>query len=151
MSNYKYYLSLLLILIFITCQNRSNTPEQDEDIFALIQYPEGFDTLNCNRFGPDWKPYPCLNLDKKTIQEIDSLYGKPSTTLIDTLYYGKRKNDMYYNPEIGEMLSNIPFAKVTYTYRRVMGYVLMLYFIEQDKKDVVFYGFRYNPHTRMIE
>lgn len=151
MDNYKYYLPLLLIMALITCQNKAKTPEEGEDVFALIQYPEGFDTLNCSRFGPDWKPYPCLELDKKTIQEVDSLYGKPSTALIDTLYYGKRKNDMYYNPEIEEMLSNIPFAKVTYTHRKDMGYVLVLYFIENNMLDVVFYGFRYNPHTRMIE
>lgn len=151
MNNYKYYLPLILIVTLIACQNKTTTSGQDKDIFALIQYPEGFDTLSCSRFGPDWKPYPCLELDKKTIQEIDSLYGKPEVTYIDTLYFGQKKDNGFYDPEIIMMIYKIPFAKVTYTHRKDMGYVLVLYFIENNMKDVVFYGFRYNPHTRMIE
>ena len=49
--NYQYYLPLLLVIALITCQNKTKTSGPDE-VFALIQYLEGFDTLNCSRFGP---------------------------------------------------------------------------------------------------
>lgn len=151
MNMFKYYFLPLLTITLITCQYKTKTSGQDEDVFALIEYPAEFDTIDCSKFSIDWQPYPCLDLDKKTIKEIDSLYGKPLTTYIDTLYYGREKNDRFYDPEIAAMISNVPFAKITYTYRKVMGYVLILFFIEQNKDDIVFYGYHYNPHTRMLE
>ena len=153
----KLTFGLLLILPFIisitliACQNKTENSGKVEDVFALIEYDARMDTIDCSRFGADWKPYPCLKLDKKTIKEVDSLFGKPITTYIDTLFYGREKNNKFYDPEIVEMISNLPFAKVTYTYRKEKGYALILYFIEDTKQDVVFYGFRYNPLTRMIE
>jgi len=101
-------------------------------VFELIEYPAGFDTLDCSKFGEDWKPYPCLDVDRKTITEVYSLYGKPLGSRIDTLHYGIEKNDRFYYPKIAAMISNIPFAKITYTHRKEMGYVLTLFFIEQD-------------------
>lgn len=151
MNKIKYYLIALLTITLISCQSKTKTSGQDVDVFALIEYPAGFDTLDCRKFGEDWKPYPCLEVGRKTIKEIDSLYGKPLGIRIDTLHYGIEKNDGLYNPEIAAMISNIPFAKITYTHRKEMGYVLTLFFIEQDNQDVVFYGYRYNPHTIMME
>lgn len=150
-SKEQYYLIALLAITLIACQSKTKTSGQDLDVFALIEYPTGFDTLDCSKFGEDWKPYPCLEVDRKTIKEIDSLYGNPLGTRIDTLHFGIEKNDGLYNPEIATMLLKVPVAKVTYTHRKDMGYVLTLFFIEQDNQDIVFYGYRYNPHTIMME
>ena len=154
MNKFKYYFISFLSITLIACQDKTKTSEQFQDVLAFIEYPAWVDTLDCSKFGADWKPYPCLEVDKKTMIEIDSIYGKPLTNSIDTFYYGKKKNENTYypnDPEIEEMILKVPFAKVTYTFRKEMGYALILYFIEHNKQNLVFYGYRINPITRMME
>lgn len=134
---------MFLCLILMRCQNKTKETFENVDKFALIQYPEWIDSLDCDKFGPDIRLYPCLKLEKKTIKEVDSLYGEPIETRIDTLYYGRRKENKFYDPEISEMISKIPVAKVTFTYRKESGYHLLLYFIDYNEQDVVFWGERF--------
>lgn len=140
MENCKYYLLVLLCFILIKCQTKTKETPEIKDKFALIQYPEWVDSLDCDKFDSDIRLYPCLKLEKKTIKEVDSLYGEPIETRIDTLYYGQRKENKFYDPEISEMISNIPIAKVTFTYREILGLHLFLYFIDENGQDVVFWG-----------
>jgi hypothetical protein len=141
----KYYLVFLIGMGFIMCKNNTKNPEGYKDIFELIIYPQGFDTLDCNMFDSDYIPYPCLDLHKRTFQEVDSLLGKPLYTRIDTLYYGHRKDGGYYDHNISKMLSNVHVAIVTYTNRKVLEHLLYLYFVEYEGYDLVFYGFRISP------
>ena len=70
------------------------------------------------------------------------------------LVYGrinKKLNKELSKAEIEEMILKVPFAKVTYTFREEICYALILYFIEHNKQNVVFYGYRINPITRMME
>ncbi len=83
-----YFFFILIFTILTACHNRTETASVDSDIFELIEYPKWMDTLTCSRFGTDYKPYPCLKLHKKTMQEIDSIYGRPLFMSIDTLYNG---------------------------------------------------------------
>lgn len=149
MNGYRYYWLILFSAFFSMCQNRTKISQQEIDPFSLLIYPKWFDTLDCSRANPDWKPYPCLELDKKSSQVVDSLYGEALTTYIDTLYYGVKKDDEFYDPEIADMLLNIPVVKVTYTYRKDMGYILILYFIEYNNQNLVFYGYRASPFLMM--
>lgn len=151
MNKFKYYFLLFFsIFIFTSCGNKA---VKDEKIFTLIEYPEGYDTIiDCSKFNPDWKPYPCLELEKKTFSEIISIFGKPNTIIIDTLFYGKRKDNKSYSPDIVKMLLKIPSAKITYAYWKLSeSKRLALYFIENNKQDVVFYGYQFNPKTIMME
>lgn len=135
----------------ITCQNKTKSSEEEKDLFELIRYPAEYDTLDCSRYRTNWIPYPCLKLHKKMPQEIDSLYGKPLGTRIDTLYFGRRKTIYPYDPDVAKILSNVPVAKVTATSRKELGHYLILYFIEYHNENVVFYGYRYNPQAVMLD
>lgn len=149
------FFPLLLCTILMACRNKTKRAEQDKDLFELISYPAWLDTVDCSRVGLIYKPYPCLGLHKKTVQEIDSLYGKKSLYIsVDTLYHGWEKDDEFYTFDdkdftIAKMLYNVPVAKVMYTSRNVMGYILYLYFIEYNKQDVVFYGLHVSPHVML--
>ncbi len=153
-SNYKinvFFLVLLCIIALTACQNKAEKTSEAQDMFELINYPAWMDSLDCSSFSVDYIPYPCLGLHKKSMQEVDSLYGKPLYSSMDTLYYGWEKDNEWYtfderDFEVTKMLSKVPVAKVTYTSRSDLGYILYLYFIEYDKQDVVFYGLRVSPH-----
>lgn len=150
MNMEKYFFILLFCLALITCQNQTKTSGEEKDLFELINYPAWMDTLDCSRFSLDYTPYPCLGLNKKTMKEIDSIYGSAATTHVDTLYNGWENDNHFYSYDdedffITKMISNIPVAKITYTERSVMERVLCLYFIEYNMEDVVFYGHLISP------
>lgn len=139
----KYYFIILLCSAMISCKNQTKPSAEDNDLFKLINYPEWVDSVDCDMFDSDICLYPCLKLHKKTINEVDSLYGKPIETRIDTLYYGRRKDNKFYDPEISEMISKIPVAKITFTYRKESGYHLLLHFIDYNEQGLVFWGERF--------
>lgn len=155
MNFLKLFLTLLFsILIFTSCNNKDKLSKKikDKDVFDLIEYPVGYDTIDCSKFTPNWIPYPCLKLDKKSFDEIEFIYGKPNGTSIDTLFYGELKSGISYWSDISRMLSNVSAAKITYAHWELSeNEILILYFIENNKQEVVFYGFLYNPKTTMIE
>ena len=156
----KCLLLVVLSMVLISCNNTPKEIEITKNPFELIQYPKWMDTIDCIKYGMKFKPYPCLGLHSRTMYIIDSIYDSPIYTRIDTLYYGKEKidefiidydgvekritekhytyDDRYHN--VSKVLSKIPIAKVTYTYRKAYNNHFYLYFISNNNEDVVFWG-----------
>lgn len=140
-SVFRCVLCFLAVFCFMSCR------ESREDFFELIKYPSECDsTLDCSKCDSAWIPYPCLDLDKKTFEEIERIYAKPNYISCDTLFHGYYKNGVMYGLEIYQMLSEVPYAIVTFaSWTFSEDKELCLYFVKYKNEDIVFYGFFHDP------
>ncbi|WP_373846126.1 hypothetical protein [Bacteroides heparinolyticus] len=142
-SVFRYVLCFLAVFYFMSCR------ESHEDFFELIRYPSGCDSIfDCSKCDSPWIPYPCLGLDKKTFEEVEQVYAKPNYISCDTLFYGYNKNGGMYELEVCEMLSEVPYAIVTFgCWVFSENKELWLYFVKYKNKNIVFYGFFLDPEN----
>lgn len=113
------------------------------DIFARLVYPKWMkQDFSNKKYSDRWTPFPALNLNKKTLQEITKVYGNPffdEETIFRPGGYGE-----YGDLEIDTLLSNIQKIEIKVVKWEIKPeIILVIYFLNDKNTFKAFYGYKY--------